>query len=121
MSALCAAVFGVFGYVGFQCVMNNSESDLFLANVEALSSLEFSDDDECWGPAQYSTVTSKKGYTTGRVHMADSIDIETVYHYLSCTADGEGHLRGANYLEILDTEDSYVKCTDNHIYPQLYN
>ena len=35
--ALSAIVLGVAGYVGYQQVSASSESDLFLANVEALS------------------------------------------------------------------------------------
>ena len=38
--ALSAIVLGVAGYVGYQQVSASSESDLFLANVEALSSGE---------------------------------------------------------------------------------
>lgn len=38
--ALCAIVLGVAGYVGYQRVSASSESDLFLDNVEALSSGE---------------------------------------------------------------------------------
>lgn len=37
---LSAIVLSVVGYVGYQRVSNNGESDLFLANVEALSSNE---------------------------------------------------------------------------------
>ena len=38
--ALSAIVLGVAGYVGYQRVSASSESDLFLANVEALSQNE---------------------------------------------------------------------------------
>ena len=48
--ALCALVLGVAGYVGYQRVSASSESDLFLANVEALSSGEggYSESWDCW-------------------------------------------------------------------------
>ena len=44
--ALCAIVLGVAGYVGYQQVSASSESDLFLANVEALSEEELSSDEK---------------------------------------------------------------------------
>lgn len=114
-AALSAAVLVSASYIGYCQVSNSSENDLFMANVEALSSMEF-DQDECPGFPVYAYVETKKGKKLGRVHLADSVDQENIYTYEYCIARGDGKLSGTNGYTYWDVSaPEYVPCTGEHL------
>lgn len=119
--ALSAIVLGVAGYVGYQQVSASSESDLFLANVEALSTMEYYDSEDCGGGPFYSDVGSTRGSVLGRFHVSNKIDVEIDFDYIYCHAYGNGKKVGSNGPVWVDESDPVeVPCTNNHIDVDFY-
>lgn len=98
-----AVVLGLSAYAGYRtydAYAKVSESDLLLANAEALAiANEGGDMSHCSGPSIYAEVGTTSGTKVVREHVPGGhSDRITKYRVERCYAKGNGYLSGQNYI-----------------------
>lgn len=121
-----AVVLGLSAYAGYRtydAYAKVSESDLLLANAEALAiENEGGDMSHCSGPSIYAEVGIIEGEKEVCTHYKDDEDWITIYSIKKCWASGSGHLSGANYIYESDIKDRTTdKCRGKDGHNTLYD
>ena len=118
-------VLGLSAYTGYRTYDTYhevSESDLLLANAEALAT-----DDEgggglsqCQGPQLYDEVGTSVGEKVVRTHWGYGLDFVQTFKLYRCYAIGNGNLGGQNYIyETEPVSSEYKACEGNQYHNSL--
>ena len=122
---LGAVVLGLSAYTGYRTYDTYhevSESDLLLANAEALAT-----DDEgggglsqCQGPQLYDEVGTSVGEKVVRTHWGYGLDFVQTFKLYRCYAIGNGNLGGQNSIyETEPVSSEYKACEGNQKHNSL--